>query len=181
MRCYAIPHCGGPDCPILAEHLVRLGYFPSSPEMLSIAFSFEILESHVGPNAQAAYPVNAFREGLVDGLRRHGVRFQTNQPFKNQLPEALTWFDALKLKVEYQMEDILSAAAASNPRPPPPYSGNATLNGHTQRPPSSSIPTSSPKEPTSRTEQTSENAQLQSGIASTRLRNRCPACFGQRH
>jgi hypothetical protein len=113
---YAIPYCGGEDCITIHEYLMRSGYFAASPCLPSTAFSIDVLQSYSIPNRQANYPVAAFREGLVAGLLRHGFCFSAKIPFKNQLPEAVTWFNALQHQLKQTEISMLQEAEKSIPQ-----------------------------------------------------------------
>ncbi|KIJ48717.1 hypothetical protein M422DRAFT_247573 [Sphaerobolus stellatus SS14] len=51
-----------------------------------------------------------FRHGIVEGLHCRGFHFATKEPFKNQLPEALVWFNALIFEAESRTRQQLRAA-----------------------------------------------------------------------
>ncbi|KIJ55039.1 hypothetical protein M422DRAFT_241124 [Sphaerobolus stellatus SS14] len=96
-----------PECTLVAEDLIRAGFFPVSPIQPTTAFSFDVLDSYVTCNPELTYAVAPFCRALVHDLQWHGYSFSSKEPFKNQLPEALIWYDALKLEAENQTQQLL--------------------------------------------------------------------------
>ena len=102
-----VPHCLG--CTSVAEVLISSVYFPCSPVRPITAFAISILESYVETNPELIYVATPFRHGLVAGLKRHGYRFSSQEPFQNQLPEAIIWFNSLKYDCEILTKKLVLA------------------------------------------------------------------------
>ncbi|KIJ31905.1 hypothetical protein M422DRAFT_266403 [Sphaerobolus stellatus SS14] len=149
----SVPYCLKSNCTLIAKSLVHSGFFPCSPVQPTTAFSFEILQSYVTLNPELIYSVALFQHSLVKGLREHGFRFSSKEPFKYLLPDALIWFDAMKYEVELRIRRII-------------HSADTFAQGLLA--PSMSTPQQSTKPPES-----------PSQYADIHLRQLCPACFGQ--
>ena len=98
MQQVSISFC--PACTCVAEGLVSSGYFPCSPLRPTTGFSINLLEVYVSQNPELTYAVALFCHGLIADLKYHGYHFSAQEPFQNQLPEAIIWFDALKYDAE---------------------------------------------------------------------------------
>jgi hypothetical protein len=95
--------------------------------------------------------------------------FNAQKPWKDQLPEALTWFDALKHRVEINVEKILDDIEHT----PLSYVANAPLDPQPSHTPSSPCSFGGP----------SSNSLIGAQVslpelAHRILRARCPLCFG---
>ena len=161
MQTYAIPYCGSDSnaCMTIHEHLIWSGYFAASPSLPNTAFSIDVLESYLIPNRHTTYSVAPFCLGLVAALIRHGYQFKAKIPFRNQLPEAIIWFNALKHKVQISEGEIIMAAEGQMNHDHTPIRAG----------PSSST---SDHQPTTML--------AGDGLAHSRLHQLCPACFGGR-
>jgi hypothetical protein len=68
----------------------------------------ELLESFVTMNTRLTYSIAPFRDALINSLRQRGYIIDSEQPWKDALPEALTWYHVLKHEVDTRVEQLLS-------------------------------------------------------------------------
>jgi hypothetical protein len=105
---YNVEHCPCITCPSsLPAILVRSGYFPCTPKRCKTAFSFEILESYLTMSVQSSFSPAVFRLALISGLQQRQFALNSTDPWKNQLPDALLWFDALKRYIDVEFAKVL--------------------------------------------------------------------------
>jgi hypothetical protein len=99
-----IAFCATEGCHLLLDVLLWSGFFSSTLERGEYAFSLEILESFVTWTAQSHSTVALLHDSIVNGLKQQGHTFNSNEPWKHQLPEAITWYNALKFEVNTHVD-----------------------------------------------------------------------------